>query len=1543
MALPTIGLAAIMDVKDFAKGEKVYTSGLSDMNTKTESTAKRITRALGSITKVALGVGVAAGGALVGLGGMFLKLAADAAPVPAIAQSFVALGGSIEAMRKGSLGLVTDVELMKSFNVAASLVSKDFAQKLPDAMQALSKVSASTGQDLAFLQNSLITGIGRLSPMILDNLAIQVDLNSAYEDFAKANGTTVKAMTKTQQQTALMSQVMEKLNANTADLPDIAGNASTQLGSLSVMFKNLKTDVGVAFLPVLQELLTPLTELAIVVLPEAARFAGVFATALVTKGVPAIREFASAVRTMVQNIQTSVRSIGGRISAGRSWLIDALGLSPEVLSQITTTITGLVARLRAGFADVRRVVLSVFQEFSTGSLRGGFKAALAKMLEVAGTIAEFRQKLIAKLFEVGRTLLTALGDMFPSLKPLIDEFLIPILNIGETVVTTFTKMKTDIRRVLLSMVGLVKEPLAEIGRTFMSVMGNILGIVEKVWPSVLATIQRVVPAALTIISGIMPIVRAVGNVLETVLGDAIPFVLELFAEMAEFIAKAMPQIQRVITKALAVIEIVWTKVWPILQKVVGVAWNTIQKMITTVINVIEGVIDVFLSALEGDWQATWENAKEVLTTWVTDIVKLVAGVVDSIAKALGVENFDITAMVTEWVGIGEDIIEGLLKGVEDTLGGIKGIFEKAIEKLPKWARNILGAESPSRVFAELGIDMMIGLGKGIDEGQAQVIKKLTKAIGRIVNAFAQLLEIQKEFRLSGGQLPDIGNFLDQFESAIVSVLERLDSIIERVGEKRIKKIRESATQLREILDAVMIDLSKIATATLPDLGRWRDQVIDVTRAMLEVLFHLEFEFGTKAIEAAAKWASAAGTILDLVSSGVDALKAMMEFKPLDSFPFLVENFGDRLTEVVNELSLQANTWKIDVSEDAAKLFAAMKQVLDLVRPGVDAITALMEYKPIGRIPFLVENFGDRLAEIVNELSLQAKTWKVDVSEDAEKIFAAMTRVLAVVRPGVDAIVALMEYKPIGKIPFLVENFGDRLTEVVNELSKQAKTWKVDVSEDATALFTAINSIVGIVRPGIDALAAMLEYEPTGSIAAQAANFATRLLEVVDQFGEAAAAVGITLDEDAQTFWAAIQSVVGIVRPGIDSLAALLDFAPVENLAELAAEFGTQIAIMVEQFQEAAEAVGVDLKEDATKFATAAQTIIGLVEPGIKALASLMGFTQVEGIADKAAAFGTDLAIVVRELADVAEEFVVIGEDGSPSGLEAAQRFASAATTIVGVIEPAIKALAALGTLTATENLTGKIALFRRQIGEVLSAIQAIAVGFATGGGPQLIPGVTPEGSGSGLEAAEIFASAVSTISAGIKGAIDLIDGFMAYKGRAIAGGIATFAQNMLQVRRMIVEEASNMAGVVQDALGFESAINVINAAIKAGVDLLAGFPGAEGGALAGIGARIRSALAEVTAAFTSETGIATNAAYNYGYLTGRATQLGFRDGFASIPTPTFSVGSPAGGTGGSDTPPAPPATTVNVNITGTTITSGLDAAAFNAAVEQAVRDGLRRG
>lgn len=189
-------------------------------------------------------------------------LAQAAAPIQGLRASFNALtkdiaGGSaamLTALQQASAGMITNTELMQKFNLASQLVSNDFAQTLPSAMEMIGKVAQSTGQDFDFLLNSYVTAAGRLSPMIADNMAITVDSAQAYSIYADEIGKTVEALTKQEKQTAFTNEMLRQLEKNTASLPPVFGSAQQVFKSFGVTMQNIRDDVGMDLLPTFTEL-----------------------------------------------------------------------------------------------------------------------------------------------------------------------------------------------------------------------------------------------------------------------------------------------------------------------------------------------------------------------------------------------------------------------------------------------------------------------------------------------------------------------------------------------------------------------------------------------------------------------------------------------------------------------------------------------------------------------------------------------------------------------------------------------------------------------------------------------------------------------------------------------------------------------------------------------------------------------------------------------------------------------------------------------------------------------------------------------------------------------------------------------------------------------------------------------------------------------------------------------------------------------------------------------------------------------------------------
>lgn len=327
---------------------------------KAESRTGKILGGMGrnvqTLGKAALGgVGVVAG-ATAAAGGAFLKLAVDAAPIEGIRDSFEGLTSTIEggsaaqlaALEQGSAGMIAQRDLMMKFNQAAGLVSKDFATQLPEAMQYLSKVSASTGQDMNFMLDSLVTGVGRLSPMILDNLNIQVSLSEATAKAAEMFGVEESALTKTQQQAGMMAVVLEKLEANTAAMPDVSDSAAAGIARMRAQFQNFKDQAGMALLPVLNSLMGTIGRLTSAILPPLANF-------LETSIVPALQKGAEFISLFVQGIQSGqgpVQALQMALHAiGLDQIAETIGMVAGKISELWAVVGPLVGQAASWVAQ----------------------------------------------------------------------------------------------------------------------------------------------------------------------------------------------------------------------------------------------------------------------------------------------------------------------------------------------------------------------------------------------------------------------------------------------------------------------------------------------------------------------------------------------------------------------------------------------------------------------------------------------------------------------------------------------------------------------------------------------------------------------------------------------------------------------------------------------------------------------------------------------------------------------------------------------------------------------------------------------------------------------------------------------------------------------------------------------------------------------------------------------------------------------------------------------------------------------------------------
>jgi len=134
--------------------------------------------------------------------------------------------GLLDNLRKATKGTVSDLELMKR-----AVSASQFQIPLENLGTYLAFAQArarETGQDVDYLVDSIVTGLGRKSPLILDNLGISAARLS--EEFKKSGDFGAAAA-------KIINEEMAKMGPSVDD-------ASDRLDRLSAKFKNMITEAG---------------------------------------------------------------------------------------------------------------------------------------------------------------------------------------------------------------------------------------------------------------------------------------------------------------------------------------------------------------------------------------------------------------------------------------------------------------------------------------------------------------------------------------------------------------------------------------------------------------------------------------------------------------------------------------------------------------------------------------------------------------------------------------------------------------------------------------------------------------------------------------------------------------------------------------------------------------------------------------------------------------------------------------------------------------------------------------------------------------------------------------------------------------------------------------------------------------------------------------------------------------------------------------------------------------------------------------------------
>lgn len=460
-----------MSETELGKAKVAVRADVSKLDGDMSDARSRVTTALSGIAlagSAILGAGIAGGKALFGL-------AEAAAPLEGIQASFAGITGDAEgmiaALREGTMGMVADRDLMATYNEAAQLVSKTFADQLPDAMGYLGKISASTGTDMAYMLDSLVKGVGRLQPAIIDNLKVQVTLADATARASEMFGVEEAALTKAQVQAGMMDVTLAALAENTAAMPDVSENAATKMAQLQTTMANLKAEIGTALLPIFTQVLGVLGGLATEYGPQVAAVFGRLAETLGPLLGSALETLIPAVMTLLDTLIPVAEMLWNALF--------------PALSAVLEAVLPLVAVLIGQLAPV-------------------FQALLEAILPVAITLIEMLvpviTEIVSRLIPVFVPLITMLAGVFGRLlqavMPLVETLLAQLVPV-------FLEIIEAVLPPLIQVLGVLLDIFAEYIEAILPVFADLLEILLPIIGDLAVLIAEGLGVALEALAGLI--------------------------------------------------------------------------------------------------------------------------------------------------------------------------------------------------------------------------------------------------------------------------------------------------------------------------------------------------------------------------------------------------------------------------------------------------------------------------------------------------------------------------------------------------------------------------------------------------------------------------------------------------------------------------------------------------------------------------------------------------------------------------------------------------------------------------------------------------------------------------------------------------------------------------------------------------------------------------------------------------------------------------------------------------------------------------------
>lgn len=357
-------------------------------------------------------------------------------------------------------------------------------------------------------------------------------------------------------------------------------------------------------------------------------------------------------------------------------------LAADLLQQITPFVeligNGLVGALTGAEGAA--------QQFTDGLL-GMVTFAIQKLTEMLPTFINFAFQMIAN---IATGIAQALPTLVPSLVQLVTDIVQVLIDNIPLLIDAALQLVTGLAQGIINAIPVL---VAALPTLITSLIDGLLSAIPQIIQAGIDLLTSLITALPEIIATIVAAIPEIINGIITALLENIPLIIQAGIDLLVALIQALPQIITTIVQAIP-------------QIISGI----VNALVQNIPQIIQAGVQLFVALIQN------------LPTIIVEIVKAVPQIVSGIVSAFG-------SLVGEMVNAGANLLHGLWEGISSAASWLWDKVTGWASSLVDGIKGFFGIHSPSTVFAEIGTNMVEGVGVGFGESMDGVSADMTAAMG----------------------------------------------------------------------------------------------------------------------------------------------------------------------------------------------------------------------------------------------------------------------------------------------------------------------------------------------------------------------------------------------------------------------------------------------------------------------------------------------------------------------------------------------------------------------------------------------------------------------------------------------------------------------------------------------------------------------------------------------------------------------------------------------------------------------------------------------